>query len=310
MTHGQLDLFDSSLTHPLPARRRSRCAVRRNELLDVARLALLVCRRQLNDYSCPKSKHTFTQPQLLACLILKAYKKLTYRGIVELLDASDALRESLGLARVPVHTTLKEFADRVLSPRLLDTLVGEVLALLVENGLVVREVAVDSTGVEASCASAHFISRSKRARNGYVKLSLAVACTSIVLVSLAISMGPSNDLCEAREVLWRAASRCRPDWVWADRGFDAEWFHTFCRSAWDARSHVPPVPKTRDGTVQSGPGRVRCAKYRPAGYGRRWHVESFISGMKRTCGSTLAARSSGALQTEAGLKALAYAIRR
>jgi hypothetical protein len=32
--------------------------------------------------------------------------------------------------------------------------------------------------------------------------------------------------------------------------------------------------------------------------------------MKRTCGSTLAARSEPALKIEAGLKALAYAIRR
>ena len=142
-----------------------------------------------------------------------------------------------------------------------------------------------------------------------MKLSLAVACTSIVLVGLAVSMGPSNDLTEARELLWRAAPRCRPDWVLADRGYDAEWVHTFCR-AWGAASHVPPVPKTRDGSIKSGPGRVRCGRHEPYLYGRRWHVESFISGMKRTCGSALAARSEPALMAEAGLKALAYAIRR
>ena len=315
MTHGQLDLFDPGLTHP-PAPHRGgrgpRGKPRRNELLDVARVALLVARRELNDYSCPKSKHTFTQPQLLACLVLRAYRKLTYRGTAELLDASDALRGTLGLTHAPAHTTLKEFERRVVTPALLDRLAGEVLALLVEHGLVVTELAVDSTGVETTGASAHFQTRSKRRRSGYVKLSIAVACTSVVLVSLAVSMGPSNDLGDgAREVLWRAAPRCRPDWVSADSGFDAEWFHTFCRSAWDATSHVPPVPKTRDGTVKSGPDRVRCATHTPTHvYGRRWHVESFVSGMKRTCGSTLAARSERALFNEAGLKALAYAVRR
>jgi hypothetical protein len=309
MSHGtQLDLFDPSVTHA-PARRPGRWRPRRNELLDVAGLTLVVCRRRLNDYSCPKSKHTYTQPQLLACLVLRAYLKQTYRGVVEVLEASDALRAALGLNRVPAHTTLKEFADRVLTPALLDAAVGEVLALLVERGLVVAEVAVDSTGVETSGASAHFRSRSKRTRSGYVKLSLAVACAGVVLVGMAISMGPSNDLCEAREVLWRVASRCRPDWVFMDRGYDAEWPHALCAAA-GARSHCPPVPKTRDGSVKSGPHRVRCGRHRPYHYGNRWHAESFISGMKRTCGSTLAARSQPALLVEAGLKALAYAIRR
>jgi hypothetical protein len=310
MPHGQLDLFDPSLTHPpLPRRRRG---ARRNELLDVMRVALVVCRRQLNDYSCPKSKHTFTQPQLLACLVLKAYKKLTYRGTVDLLDASDALRAALGLSRVPAHTTLKEFAGRVLTPRVLDAAVGGVLALLQERGLVVAEVAVDSTGVETSGASAHFRSRSRRRRSGYVKLSLAVACGSVVLVALAASMGPSNDLCEAREVLWRVASRCGPggpDWVFMDKGYDAEWPHTLCAAA-GARSHTPPVPKAADGSVKSGPHRVRCGRSRPYHYGNRWHAESFISGMKRTCGSALAARGHAAMFVEAGLMALAYAIRR
>jgi len=308
MSHSQLDLFNPLLIHPA-AKARSR-RPRRNELLDVMRLALIVSRRQLNDYSCPKSKHIFTQPQLLACLILKSYKKLSYRGTTELLEASDGLRAVLGLQEVvPAHTTLLEFSKRTLSPELLDTLVGQLLGLLQENGLVVKEVAIDSTGVETSSASAHFVSRSKRKRDGYVKLSFAVACTSIVLVSLAISVGPCNDLCEASEVMFKASGRCTPDWTLMDSGYDAERMHTFS-AGWGAMSYIPPVPKTKDGTIKSGQGRIRCGEHRPYLAGKRWHVESFISGMKRTCGSTLAARSEPALKVEAGLKALAYAIRR
>ena len=144
-----------------------------------------------------------------------------------------------------------------------------------------------------------------------MKLSLAVACTSVMLVAMAVSMGPSNDLGDgAREVLWRAAPRCRPDWVLGDCGYDAERFHTLCRGMWDARTHVPPVVRSDDGTIKSGPDRIRCGSREPYLYGRRWHVESFISGMKRTCGSTLAARGERSLFNEAGLKALAYAVRR
>lgn len=309
MSHGQLDLFDPALTHPQKKRAQRRRA-KPNLLLEMMRIALIVCRRQLNDYSCPKSKRTYTQPQLLACLVLKTCQKLTYRGVIDLLEASAELREVLGLDVVPAHTTLQEFSKRVLSPTLIDTLVGEVLSLLQEEGLVVDQVAVDSTGVETSSASAHFVSRSKRERGGYVKLSLLVACTSIVLVSLVTSIGPCNDLCEANELLWRASSRCSPNWLLADSGYDAEWVHAFARSAWDARSHIPPVPKSKDGSIKSGPGRIRSGRVRPYLYGERWHAESFISGMKRTCGSTLNARSQPALMIEASLKALAYAIRR
>ena len=307
MPQGQLDLFDPAVTHP-PKKRRAKG--RRNVLLEMMRLTLIVCRRQLNDYSCPKSKRTFTQPQLLACLVLKTIQKRSYRGTIELLEASDALREAMGLSSVPAHTTLKEFADRVLTPQLIDTLVGEVLKLLQEQGLVVEEVAVDSTGVESNSASMHFISRCKRGREGYIKLSLAVSCVSIVLVSLCASVGPSNDLCEANDLLWRASSRCSPDWLLADSGYDAEWVHRFAEKAWDARSHIPPVPKTKDGSIKSGPGRKRSGRATPYVYGRRWHAESFISGMKRMCGSTLNGRSLRTLLTEASLKALAYAIRR
>jgi hypothetical protein len=115
---GCFEQSNPSLVHPTPARQRHG-RQRRNELLEVVQLALIVSRRQLNDYSCPKSKHTFTQPQLLTCLILKTFKKLSYRGTTELLEDSDALRAAIGLTdvtAVPAHTTLKQFADRVLSP--------------------------------------------------------------------------------------------------------------------------------------------------------------------------------------------------
>ena len=42
----------------------ARVTKKRNLLLDIAAIALVVCRRHLARYSCPKSKHDFTQAQL------------------------------------------------------------------------------------------------------------------------------------------------------------------------------------------------------------------------------------------------------
>lgn len=283
---------------------------KRNLLLDVAAISMVVCRRHLARYSCPKSKHCFTQAQLMSCLVLRAYLKQTYRGIVDVLAASDQLRAALGLeARVPAHTTLKEFEKRAVTPELLDAVVGQVLELCrAEHGTAVHELAVDSTGVECSPASAHYADRSGRRRGRYVKLSLAVACTSLLLVGAVASVGPSNDRVEAPALLWRVAPRCRPHSVYMDSGYDGERTHAFCRGGWGVASFIPPVPKTADRSVRSRYRRL-CVVL-PSSYGRRWHAESFISGFKRSTVSTLSARSAAALLNEAMLKLLAYAIRR
>ena len=54
----------------------------------------------------------FTQPQLFACLILKAHLGCTYRKVEEMLILMPAVREAIGLRGVPRFTTLQMFADR------------------------------------------------------------------------------------------------------------------------------------------------------------------------------------------------------
>lgn len=59
----------------------------------VASLALRAARRCAS--ACPKSKQTFTQPQLLAFLVLRAYLRATYRGVIERLEVMPEVREAL-----------------------------------------------------------------------------------------------------------------------------------------------------------------------------------------------------------------------
>ena len=264
----------------------------------------------MSSYSHPKSKHTFTQAQLMTCLVLKSYLNLTYRGIVQVLELSDQLRDAMGLlSTVPVHTTLKMFADRAATPELLDGIIGQVLAQVREqSGLPVQEVAVDSTGVECSPASQHYQMRIGRKRGRYVKLMLAVACGSLIAISASASIGPSNDCADCWDVLWRTSGRCSPHSSYLDSGFDGERQHAFFRDGMGCASFIPPVIRATDGGVHSE-HRSRCVRV-PKSYGRRWHVESFISGMKRICGSAVRARLEPAMIREAMLKVLAYTIRR
>lgn len=287
-------------------------------LLAVASLAMQVSRRHLASYSCPKSKHTFTQPQMMSCLVLKAYLKQSYRGICELLEVSDQLRQTLGLKAVPHYSALKKFADRVNDPALIDALCAQVLKLVLDAKEVVPEVAMDSTGLDPCQASTHFRDRTGRVNKGYVKVAAVVTCTTLLLVSVAITWGPRNDLCEAREILPKALERVRAGYLYADKGYDADWVHQACREpkadAADRTGVTSVIPLAK----APGASGIAGGVYRPlmqqtplpGRYGRRWHVESFFSGLKRTCGDRLAARLRPALMLEAGLRVLAYALRR
>lgn len=103
-------------------------------------------------YSDKKSPKDFTQRQLFACLVLKTYLKATYRGVVEQIILMPAVRKAVGLKQVPHWTTPQKFSDRAniltLVDRALRELGKEVLAGTTSNA------AMDSTGVETTCASA------------------------------------------------------------------------------------------------------------------------------------------------------------
>jgi len=53
----------------------------------VAEMAMKFSHRHLAEYGATRSRHDFTQRQLMSCLILRAYLKTTYRGVLDVLAA-------------------------------------------------------------------------------------------------------------------------------------------------------------------------------------------------------------------------------
>jgi hypothetical protein len=254
----------------------------------------------------------------MACLVLKVYLKTSYRGVVDFLEGHSGLRKVLGLeARLPHYTCLQKFSARSEVLAIAEKLIGAIGAASLRQQGPKSALVLDSTGVEISGASAHFLSRTGRKRRKYLKISLSVICGSLLPLSLTLDWGPrKNDLSQTFELLHKSLSLADesaslPATLYADAGYDADWVHGVCREVWGVESWIKPHRQRADGTL-GGVYRPEMTpqKLKKHGYGLRWHVESFISGLKRLCGSTLSARKENTQQREAAFKVLAYALHR
>jgi hypothetical protein len=287
----------------------------RRQVEKVAALAMKLGAEHLADYGSIKSRHDFTQRQLMACLILKTYLKCTYRGLVDLLEGHKVLRQVLGMEeKLPHYTTLQKFHSRSDVGAIVEVMIGRLGKCALRQAKGRAEVAMDSTGMEPGVASAHYTSRTGRRRTHFVKLSVTVVCGALLPLGLVTDWGPSNDKRQVGELLQKtlsAAAEHRPQRLLADAGYDAEWIHRVCREELGVQTLIKPIVYRKDGLLG---GRWRSQmtpqRLKRQGYGRRWHIESFISALKRRCGSALTARNQANLLKEAALRVLTYAIHR
>lgn len=279
-------------------------------ILRVVSLSMKLGHQHLASYGSYKSRHDFTQVQLMTCLILRTYWKTTYRGVIEQLAVSSEVRDAMGLTKLPNYSTLAKFAAREGVLEVMEAMLAT-LAKWVDasDESICQDAAMDATGLPSTCASAHFESRRGKRRRRYVKVGVLVLCGSLVPASLALSWGPSNDKSHAGALLDSASTAIQPDILYADAGYDAEWVHQRCAD-WGVMSVIKPV-QHKDGPPEGlHRSQMTDKTLKKLGYGRRWHAETFMSGMKRTMGSTLHATTERGLMIDAATKVLAYAIRR
>jgi transposase len=280
----------------------------------VAHLAMGLSRPHLADYGATRSRHDFTQRQLMSCLILRAYLKTTYRGVLEVLAGNGPLRACLGLQdKLPHYTTLQKFSARSQVMAIAQAIIARIGQRAMERQDSPQAASMDSTGLSTTGASAYFQTRrGLRAGHKYIKLSAIVLCGSLFPMAVVLDQGPSNDLVQVPQLLSQAQAVGQPGQLLADAGYDAEWIHAHCRERWGVESLIKPAhPPRADGTRG---GRWRSLMSEPhmqeRGYGRRWGVETFFSALKRTMGSALSARQPAAQLTEAAIRVLAYVLRR
>lgn len=273
----------------------------------VARAALVASCRSIEPHRTRWSRKDFTQRQLLAVVVLMKLNKTTYRGVVRLLHSMPGVRDVLGLTRVPHWSTLHKFATRRCTIEMINDVLARLACDLIHatgGGEEPCEQAMDSTGIDSSCASRYYRARTGTHEAKYVKASVAVVCGLFVPTTVMATWGPTLDTEQAVQLADQAVRAAPTSRVLADRGYDLEALHVLLHEQHGVGCAVPPVP--RQGSVKSR-YRSKVPQTIP-GFGRRWHVETFMSMLKRLTGPATHARGPVRPLIDTALKVLATAI--
>jgi transposase len=248
------------------------------------------------------SPKKFTQPQLLACLVLKEFLRLDYRGLAEHLADHSELTRSLDLKAIPHFTTFQKVAARLLKAAPARAMFDAVLDRALREKVRKRRVplaAVDGTGMESRHTSRYYVKR--RSRTGsdtqettyskYPKVVLVTDCYSHLVLAAVPGRGPGSDLRQFKAAVKDAAGRARIGTLLADADYDAEWVHEHVRT-YSIRTIIPPERGRPTDKLPVGRWRRRMKQwFDKAKYGQRWQTETVNSMIKRRLGSALRARA-------------------
>jgi hypothetical protein len=251
------------------------------------------------------SPQKFTQPQLLACLVLKEFARLDYRGLAQHLTDHPDLARLIDLKSVPHYTTFQKAAARLLraapARRMFDAVLDRALRAKVRKRRVPL-AAVDGTGMERRHTSRYYVKR--RSRTGsetqettysrYPKVVRVTDCQSHRVLAAVPGRGPGSDLQQFQAAIPDATGRARMGTLLGDADYDAEWVHEHVRTTYGIRTIIPPERGRPSEKPPAGKWRrwMRQQFDRlKAKYGQRWQTETVNSMIKRRLDSALRARS-------------------
>jgi len=269
----------------------------------VALVAYATAKRTLPLFSHLKSPKKFTQPQLVACLVLKEFFRTDYRGIMEILQDSYDLRKVLELEEVPHYTTLQKAARRFTTKKAIENLLHTTLATATDARMMKPTIAlsaIDSTGLESHYTSSYFVRRRARGTKEYEnthytrfpKVGIAMDCATFLILAGIPSWGPSPDILHWRQALAQAVKQKPIRRVVADAGYDAEHAHVFAREALGIHSIIPNRIGRPTATLPTGKYRRQMAlRFDTQRYGQRWMIETLNAMLKKRLGSFLRART-------------------
>lgn len=261
---------------------------------DVLCVAWRIAQRSLKAYSHRYSPKKFTQHQLFAILVLKAFLKSDYRGVARQLNDCPDLAASIDLEQIPHFTTLQKASRRLLKTASARSLLDETVRQQMGRLKRVHRAAIDSTGLECTSASGYFVRRRKKVGEAwktvlyhrFPKLSLICDVKHHFIFAYETRRGPKPDVNEFKSHLQQVLKRVRLTTILADAGYDSESNHVFAREQHKVRTVIPP--KHGRPTSKPASGRYRRqmqVRFNRRAYRQRSQVETVISMIKRRQGS-------------------------
>ena len=213
-------------------------------LVKFAGYALAIAKRAIPLYRNKYTKHTFTQPQLLAILYLMRYEDWTFRETEIRLQEHIELRTAIGLNQTPYYTTFYRFMRR-LDENLIQKALQKA-ALQIMNNQPTKNVilAVDATGLAPNAISIFFINRKRDRGQGlpwryWLKWVVVIETQHQLLLAQIAKRGSCNDCALLRPLVDIAHQATPASYVLVDAEFDSERNHRHIREIHPMKSIIP-----------------------------------------------------------------------
>ena len=279
-------------------------------LVHFAKCALEIAARVLPLYRNKFSKHTFTQPQLLAILCLMRYEDWTFRETEVRLQEHVELRMALGLKQTPDYTTFYRFMRRLSAERIQIALQEAALQTMKDEPTKRAVFAVDATGLAPGAISTFFINRKQDRGEGlpwryWPKWVVVVETQHQLLLAQIAKRGPYNDCALLRPLVDMAHKVMPASLVLADGEFDSERNHKHIREVHHMKSIIPA--KRGKKTWHLKGIRAQMKNNFPAKqYSQRNLIETVFSVVKRKLSTRAPGRSLATQALQALVLRLAY----
>ena len=251
--------------------------------------------KSIPKYFSKFSNKIYCNHQKLAIYVLMQKFKTTTRGIVSILRASSDLRMHLGLNRVPVHSTIVRFVNKINKQ--------------INNLLDIRQadtVAVDATGFELESKSYYYRTvwnRDKKQKaKRYMKLNAVVDVKSQKVMTYRLHKSYKHE----SQSFIHLMKDLKVNYVLADRGYSSKKIRNFVINKLKA---IPVIPKKKnEGDYHLTSHKI--LKFEEDIYPKRSIAENVFFCIKQKYGSVLRNRSCATQKTEAISKLIAHNVDR
>jgi len=254
------------------------------KILDFSQV--LLERLQVPLYSKQHSGKTFNNHQLFKLIVLKSYLGKDYRRFIEFLEVSE-IPKFIGLKRLPHFTTLQKFSAR--------QKIQELEKLILESCNLAKKkcknVGIDATGMSLDFASKHYAQRIEKTilRRDFLKLNMFMDLDNLMILSAKIRKKARHDTRDVK-ALWNKIKHLFFKKVFADKGYDANFFHEIVYKSGRKSVIFIKNPKIPIWRTKGFFRKLAKKDARNHQKGKRSLTETINSILKRVYGETIAAK--------------------